>query len=486
MLRSPGSVPPSPHSTPMRVLHVMASAARGGGAAHLVDLLPALGRAGWDCEAAVGRDGPLSADLGALGVPVHHVDLMGRRLAPLRAVRLARLTARLAPDVVHLHGTRTAFFHAIGAAGRRRARRNRPGSPPAVYTAHGLAYRKEAGWIERRVSLLAERVACGGARAVISVSRADLTDLERRGYVGPGRGFHVANAVPPRAAEAGDRTTARRRLGLPADALVVGTVSRLVPQKAVGDLIDAVAGIALAFRGGGGPPTVVVAGDGPLRARLERRVEAGTNGARVMLLGARDDVSRLLPAFDVFVLSSHWEGEPIALLEAMAAGLPCVATATEGAREILGGDAAAGRLVPVGDVARLGDALVRLLRDAGARQALGEAARARVRGRTPDAQAGRVVEVYRRLLAARRVARRAGRRGGAARERRGATGGGREDERGRSDDNRNRGPARIHRRVRCGRLRGELARAEADGGVRDVVQGDRGGGDPVDPGGLRG
>ena len=382
----------------MRVLHVMASAARGGGAAHLLDLLPALGRDGWDCEAAVGRDGPLGAELAALGIPVHHVDLMARRLAPVRALRLARLTARLAPDIVHLHGTRTAFFHAVGAAVRRGSVwRDRREGPPVVYTVHGMAYRKDAGRIERQVSLWAERVACRGARAVISVSRADLTDLERRGFVGRGRGFHVANAV--RTPAGGGRADARRRLGLAADAPVIGTVSRLVPQKAIGDLVDAVARIAPGFGDATGPPVLVVVGDGPLRADLDRRVRSGINGARVMLLGARADVPQILPAFDVFVLSSHWEGEPIALLEAMAAGLPCVATATEGAREILGDDASSGCLVPVGDVAALGDVVTSLLRDPGARDVLGAAGRARVRGRTPEAQARRLAAVYRRLLA---------------------------------------------------------------------------------------
>ena len=396
-----GRVGPGCETGAMRVLHVMASAARGGGAAHLVDLLPALRRAGWDCEAAVGRDGPLGGDLAAVDIPVHHVDLMGRRLAPLRALRLARLTAGLDPDVVHLHGTRTAFFHAVGAAMRRAAGRRRGrGGPPAVYTAHGLAYRKEAGWVERQVSLGAERVACRGAEAVISVSRTDLADLEGRGFLGGRPGFHVANAVRLPAA-AGDRSAARRRLGLPDGALVVGTVSRLVPQKAVGDLVDAVARIAPDFGGPPGPLTLIVVGDGPLRADLERRARAGANGARVMVMGARGDVPRLLPAFDVFVLSSRWEGEPIALLEAMAAGLACVATATEGAREIFGDDASSGRLVPIGDVSGLGDAIAGLLRDARAREAMGASGRARMRSRTPDAQARRVAEVYRELLAGR-------------------------------------------------------------------------------------
>ena len=377
----------------------MASGARGGGAAHLVDMLPALRRTGWDCEAAVGRDGPLGADLADLGIPVHYVNLMERRLAPLRALRLAGLTDRLAPDIVHLHGTRAAFFHAIGAAFRRRAGWPRGrGCRPVVYTAHGLAYRKDAGWVERQVSLLAERVACRGTQAVISVSRADLTDLEQRGFLGGRRGFHVANAVRIPAADGAGRTAARRRLGLPPDARVVGTVSRLVPQKAVGDLVDAVARIAPGFGGSSAPPALVVVGDGPLRGDLGRRVEAGTGGARVMLVGARGDVPEILPAFDVFVLSSHWEGEPIALLEAMAAGLPCVATATEGAREILGDDGSSGRLVPIGDVVRLGEALAGLLRDADARRALGSAGRARVRARTPEVQAERVARVYRQLV----------------------------------------------------------------------------------------
>ena len=381
---------------PLRVLHVMASGARGGGAAHLLDVLPALGGAGWDCEAAVGRDGPLGAELAGLGIPVRYVDLMARRLAPLQALRLARLTARRVPDIVHLHGTRAAFFHAVGAAVTRGGGWRRP---PVVYTAHGLAYRKEAGRIEHEVSLWAERVACCGAQAVVSVSRADLKDLERRGFVGGGRGFHVANAVRPAAGNGSARAAARRRLGLGADALVIGTVSRLVPQKAVGDLVDAVARIAGGFGSPPGPPSLVVVGDGPLRASLDRRVQAGVNGARVMLLGARGDVPQILPAFDVFVLSSHWEGEPIALLEAMAAGLPCVATATEGAQEILGDGGSSGCLVPIGDVAALGGALAGLLRDRGTRDALGAAARARVRDRTPEAQAARLAGVYRRLLA---------------------------------------------------------------------------------------
>lgn len=396
-----------------RVLHVMASGARGGGAAHLVDLLPELRRIGWECRAAVGGDGPLASELEALGVPVHPLDLMGRRLRfhPVReAMRLARTTRRLQADVVHIHGTRAAFFHAAARA----AGRGGPERPSVVYTAHGLAYRKEAWAGERFVSLLAERAACRGADAVMSVSRADLDDLERRGFLGQRPGFHVRNAVRLPEAAGPRRAEARRRLGLPLDGPpdgpVVGTVSRLVPQKAVDDLIDAAVAAqsirSRSTRSTAGsqedpPITLVVVGDGPLRPELERQIAAATaasgSAIRVMLPGARHDVPDILPAFDLFVLSSRWEGEPIALLEAMAAGLPCVATETEGAREILGESPEAGRLTPVGDAAALGRIIADLIADGGARRALGAGARELMRSRTPRAQALRVAEIYRSL-----------------------------------------------------------------------------------------
>ena len=388
-----------------RVLHVMASGARGGGAAHLVDLFPELRRIGWDCQAAVGSDGPLASELEALGVPVHPLDLMGRRLGFGRvreAMRLVRTARGLQADVVHIHGTRAAFFHAAARA----AMREGPERPSVVYTAHGLAYRKEAWAGERVVSLLAERIACRGADAVMSVSRADLDDLERRGFLGRRPGFHVRNAVRLPEEAGPRRAEARRRLGLPlAGPLagpVVGTVSRLVPQKAVDDLIEA-AGAAQSVRSADGPPiTLVVVGDGPLRPELEQRIGADGAaargpGVRVVLLGTRDDVPDVLPAFDLFVLSSRWEGEPIALLEAMAAGLPCVATETEGAREILGGSPEAGRLTPVGDVAALGRVIADLIADRSALRALGAGARELMRSRTPRAQALRVADIYRSL-----------------------------------------------------------------------------------------
>jgi glycosyltransferase involved in cell wall biosynthesis len=359
----------------MRVLHVMASGARGGGADHLVGLLPELKKRGVRPSALVGSDGPLAARLAELGLPVETLDMMGRRVDPTVAWRVARHVRAAKPDIVHLHGTRAAFFAVTGrlVAGR---------LPFSVYTAHGLAYRKEVPAAERAVFLASEAVICRAVDEVISVSRADLEDLVARRFLAAGHGTHVANAVDARFAP-GDRLAARRRAGLPETGPLIGTVARLVPQKSVGDLIEAAAlieGAALA-----------IIGDGAERASLARR--AAPIGDRVHFLGERDDVAELLPALDIFVLPSRWEGEPLVLLQALAAGVPCVATATTGAREILE-PTGAGVLVPIGDAAAIAAAVTRLLGSEEERARLVEAGLAAVAERTWEKAAAKVITVY--------------------------------------------------------------------------------------------
>jgi glycosyltransferase involved in cell wall biosynthesis len=362
----------------MRVLHLMASGELSGGGAHLGLLLPALRRLGVECEVALSEKGPLGAHLRDLGFCVHALDLFRSRVDPTAPRRLARLVRSVRPDRLHCHGTRAAFFGAL-------ARPLLPFSLPILYTVHGLSYRKELGVSGRAVFLAAEALACRAASRVITVSRADLEDLVRRRFVSPARVVHVANPIDLERFCPGDRDRARGRLGLPSDVFLAGTVSRLVPGKAVGDLLDA---IALC-------PDVqlLVVGDGPERPALEAR--ARRLSGRVRFLGARDDVPEILRALDLFVLSSRWEGEPVALLEAMATGLPCIATATSGAREILE-EGRAGLLVPVGDRTALASAITRAVRLAAERSRMGAAALARVSGRQAVSAAAAVLALYER------------------------------------------------------------------------------------------
>jgi glycosyltransferase involved in cell wall biosynthesis len=363
----------------MRVVHVMASGERGGGADHLAGLLPELRQRGVECLAVVGAQGPLAVRLEGAGFPVSRLDLLGSRVDPRPVVRLRDTLRLLEPDLVHCHGTRAAWMVTAGLV---------PG--PWVYTVHGLSYRQSGSFVRRGLRLAAETAVCRRADEVVSVSAADIDDLRRRRAIRADRGVHIPNAVDTERFRPRDRAETRRRLGIADDAFVVGTVARLVTQKGVGDLVSAVSRLPGA--------TLVVVGDGPLRGELER--QAAADGTAAVFLGSRDGVEEVLPSFDVFVLPSLWEGEPIALLEAMASGLPCVATATSGSREVLS-EPGRGVLVPLRDPAAIAAAVAALRADEDRCASLGAAARASVAARTWGTVAERLVDVYDEVLARR-------------------------------------------------------------------------------------
>jgi L-malate glycosyltransferase len=187
---------------------------------------------------------------------------------------------------------------------------------------------------------------------------------------------------------AGMRARVRRELAIPDNAIVVGTVARLDPVKDIPTLIRAVAG----HHGAGAPTILLVIGDGSERAHLEAVARDIGVASSVRFLGHRDDARDLLAACDMYANSSISEGISLTILEAMAAGLPVVATRVGGTPEIV--DASCGRLVPSRDPDALTATLAALAEDATLRQALGREARARVEQRfTLD----RMVREYRDL-----------------------------------------------------------------------------------------
>jgi glycosyltransferase involved in cell wall biosynthesis len=186
--------------------------------------------------------------------------------------------------------------------------------------------------------------------------------------------------IPPTSPDR--RTSARKLLGLPEDALVVGTVGRLAAQKAPQDLVA-----AFEAMGKGGAYCVWV-GDGPLMDETRRLVKRNGLADRFLLLGQRSDVAALLPAFDVFALASHYEGLPCSIVEAMTCGIPVVATAVNAVPEVVV-PGRTGLLVRPGAPKSLGKALAYLLDhpDEGARMA--QAARDQLGDRFHPAVLGR-------------------------------------------------------------------------------------------------
>ena len=192
--------------------------------------------------------------------------------------------------------------------------------------------------------------------------------------------------------DAAERESARQRMGLAPETFVVGTVARLDPVKAQTQLIEAIA--SLSERHDSARDTrLLIVGDGPERARLEALIRARGLELEVTLTGARSDVSQLLAAFDVFALPSHNEGVSIAILEAMASGLPVVATRVGGNPEVVV-DGETGALVAPGAVDELAKALHRYREDDALARTHGEAGRARMQAEfSLESMVGR----YRRL-----------------------------------------------------------------------------------------
>jgi glycosyltransferase involved in cell wall biosynthesis len=235
--------------------------------------------------------------------------------------------------------------------------------------------------------------------AVIAVSEATAR-FQRLFNRVPAARLHVVHGFvepPPRLPDEAGRETLRGRLGIGPGERVVGTAARLVPAKGVGDLLRAVARLRQRV-----PAVLVVAGSGEKAFEERLRTEALRLAVPVRWLGFRDDLQQLLPAFDVFATASRREALGMAALEAMAAGVPVVATRVGGLPEVVE-DGVTGLLVPRRDAAAFAAALEKVLLDEDLAQAMGSAGRRRVlAGFTVQSQVPRIEDVLERTARGRR------------------------------------------------------------------------------------
>ncbi|MGK3208882.1 glycosyltransferase [Amycolatopsis sp. MEPSY49] len=317
----------------MRVLHVISELGAGGAETLVAGMVARGEEYGW--ESAVASGGGFRADeLAAAGTPTFAVPLARRsKTGVLKAAwAVRRAVTRFRPDVV--------LAHNVGASLVARLATRRP----VVTVFHGVADDDVPA---------AVRILRRTSRQVVAVSPATAGRLTGAGLPDP---VVIRNAVFARPPVFG-RAEVRASLGVPARTPVALCLARLEPQKRHDVLLDAWAAVD-------GDAVLWLAGDGSLRAGLERRAEA--LGRRVEFLGTRTDVADLLAAADVTVLTSDWEGLPLAVLESLAAGRPVVATDVGGVGDVLADGG--GLVVPPGDPAATAAALTTLLFDEAARE----------------------------------------------------------------------------------------------------------------------
>lgn len=356
----------------------------GGAERILAMAVPALRAAGWDTEVAyvLPHKDAWVPSLRDAGVRVHCLGAPGS--ARRWPVRLQRLLAGGGFDVVHSHSPVAAAAARVAPGGR---------GAVHVHTEHNVWSRFRAP------TRVANAATLGRVDHVFAVSDGVAASIRRPRWapwvhVPPCEVlYHGIDETEVRSGPEA-RAAARAELGLPADVPVVGTVGNLVPKKDHRSLIDAFAAVAASRP----DARLVIVGGGPLEAELRERAGERGLGDRVLLTGQRPGVAGLLPAFDTFVLSSRHEGLPLALLEAMASGLPAIATRVGGIPEVLT-DGVDGRLVPPGDVAALTAAIAGVLDDPDGAARLATAGRETAGGFSITRAVERMAAVYGELLA---------------------------------------------------------------------------------------
>ena len=344
----------------LSILHIMAPGAAGGLETVVRLLAAGHARAGHSVHVAAVLDGggefAGEAALRAAGVEVHRLALPGRAYVRERR-EVAALCRRVRPVAVHTHGSRPDVVDAGVARGLGHA---------TVTTVHGFT---GGDWRNRLYERL-QRAAFRRFDAVVAVSRPLARELERAG-IAPPRLHVVPNAYAGARDTPLDRAAARRRLGVADELFRIGWVGRVSTEKGPDVLVRALAEVRDL------PVSVSVIGDGGERPSVAALARALGVADRLTWHGTMPDAAALFPAFDVLVLSSRTEGTPMVLFEAMAAGVPVVATRIAGIPELVE-DGVSGFLVPPDDSDTLAAKVATLLDDPDLRTRFAAAGRAKV------------------------------------------------------------------------------------------------------------
>jgi glycosyltransferase involved in cell wall biosynthesis len=364
---------------PLRLLLVVDSLEVGGAERHVVDLAAALCRKGHEVEVACSVAGGLAQRLEEAGVPFRPLTerLVKRRVSPAYARGVGRLLREKAFDLVHAHIYASAVAAAIAT---------RKTGPRLVITEHTEASWQT--WWTRRVS----RWAHGRAAHTIAVSTPIRRRLIGKDRVPPERVSLIPNAVIPADDDPPDLSGTLPDGWL--EGPLVGVVARLQPEKGVATFLKAAARVSKASP----EARFLVVGGGPLREELLGL--AGRLGMedRVRFLGYRTDARALIGLLDVLVVPSLTEGSPLIVLEAMAAGVPVVASTVGGIPD-QARHGEEGLLVPPGDPEALAGAMGELLRDPSRARLLGAAGRRRTENEfSHETLVRRIEGIYRAVL----------------------------------------------------------------------------------------
>jgi glycosyltransferase involved in cell wall biosynthesis len=340
------------------VAHIITLLEWGGAQENTLFTVGALDPRRFERVLIAGKGGMLDSRAAAIrGCGFRQVDSLVREIRPvldaraflsLRAIlRKEKERAGGLPLVVHTHSSKA------GILGRAAARS--VGAEVVVHSIHGFGFHDSQPTPLRRLLVGLERAASRWTDAFIAVSEENIRQGVREKILTADRVRLIRSGFDTSRFLAGSRERGRRLLGIPDGVPVVGTIAVLKPQKAPLDFVEVARRVSERIPAA----RFVIIGDGELRAEVERAA-AGSLDGNIILAGWREEIPDLLRAFDVFLLTSRWEGLPKVVPQALLSGVPVVATAVDGTREIVD-DGVDGFLAPAGDVETLARRVADLL-----------------------------------------------------------------------------------------------------------------------------
>ena len=371
----------------MRVCHVAMGDLWAGAEVQLLSLMRYLARLpGFECSVILFNEGRLAEELRKL--PVSLTVISEQTFSPMGiAYRLAKALRKIRPDVIHTHKYKDSFIGTLVARSL--------GIPYVVRVVHGLP---EPFMGLRNAKMVAytaaDRLMTGWfVDRVVAVS----SDIERVliGLYGSNRVSCIHNGIDLAAVRVTtSREALRRKWQIPEDAVVIGTVGRLVPVKGHAILLDATRILQASI----GNVALVLVGDGPLRKDLEANAKRLGLEKSVIFAGQQDQSYDFMNMMDVFVLPSLHEGIPMVVLEALALQRPVVATRVGGIPEVIE-HGQTGFLAEPSDASSLARLLQRLVEDLPMAVSIGKAGRTRVEEKfTARTMAGKTAELYEQVL----------------------------------------------------------------------------------------
>jgi glycosyltransferase involved in cell wall biosynthesis len=350
----------------IRVLEIINNAVIGGGPIHVLLILKNINREIFEPWSICSKEGDLITDFEEYSAQHHYISI-SKKPNIFSVIKLYRLIKQNDIQMVHTHGGvaglwgRFAAFFVPGVK--------------TVYTLHGIHYLNYKSTVLRYFHILIERFWAKFTDAIICVADSEQRKANENRLFPPEKGVIIRYGIDfkPPAVSGTDLMNFKKSIGCDENTTLLLNVARLHRQKGQPWLLEAYRDVVREI-----PNTrLLIVGDGPERAAIGQQIRELKLTEQVLLLGFRQDVHDLLAFADIFVLSSLWEGLPLAIIEAMGMGKPIVSTNVDGIAEIIE-DQQQGLLVAPRDSQGLAQAMLKMLQNRDLAQQLGRAAQKKV------------------------------------------------------------------------------------------------------------